>query len=140
MAERTRSEGISLDFQPMSPDERDRMMQFLLTQQTQFAADLAKSQERSDAEMAKLSAKTDRIADGLIGLTGIVGTVVRTMGDLATAQTRTEEQLRQTDARLRESDARLTTHIDRVESHLNVVIDMFERHLREDHGHPPIAG
>ena len=113
MAEQTRSEGISVDFQPMSPDERDRMMQFLLSQQAQFAADLAKSQERSDAEMAKLSAKTDRIADGLIGLTGIVGRafgdVGRAMDDLAAAQKRTE-------------------------GHLDVVIQMFERHLREDHG------
>ena len=111
MAERTRSEGISVDFQPMSPDERDRMMQFLLTQQAQFAADFA----RIDATMEKLSVKTDRIADGLIGLTGIVGRafgdVGRAMDDLAAAQKRTE-------------------------GHLDVVIQMFERHLREDHGRP----
>ena len=98
MAEPIRSEGMSVDFQPMSPDERDRMMQFLLTQQAQFAADIG-----------KLSTKTDRIADGLIGLTGLVG---RAIGDLATAQERTE-------------------------GHLDVVIQMFERHLREDHGRPP---
>ena len=107
----------------MSPEEMHRMMQFLLNQQAQFEANFAKSQEQFDARMEKLSAKTDRITDGLIGLTSIVG-------QLASAQQRTDEQLRQTAAALEQSGAR-------TESHLNVVIAMFERHLREDHGHPP---
>ena len=64
----------------MSPDEMQRMMQFLLNQQAQFAADCAKSQERFDAGLGKLS-------DGLIGLTHIVG-------QIASAQQRTDEQLR----------------------------------------------
>jgi len=101
-----------VEFQPTSPDERERMMQFLLNQQRQF-----------DANLEKLSTKTDRIADGLIGLTGLVG---RAIGDLSAAQQRTDAQLRETDAHLKE-----------VESHLNVVIQMFDRHLREDHGRPP---
>jgi hypothetical protein len=110
----------------MSPEERERMMQFLLNQQTQF-----------DANLEKLSAKTDRIADGLIGLTGLVG---RAIGDLSAAQERTDEQLRETGAQLRETDAQLRVtdaHLKEVESHLNVVIQMFDRHLREDHGRPP---
>ena len=130
MARQARSEGISVEFQPMSPEEMQRMMQFLLNQQARFDANSA----RFEVGMEKLSAKTDRIADGLIGLTGIVG-------QLAASQQRTDEQLRQqlkeTDARLRETDARLSEHIETVESHLNVVVQMFERHLREDHGHPP---
>lgn len=112
-----------MDFQPMSPEEMQRAMQFLLSQQAQFAADFTRHRE----QFAELSAKTDRIADGLIGLTGLVG---RAVEGLAAAQLRTDE-------RLRETDARLTAHIDRVESHLNVMIEMFERHLREDHGRPP---
>jgi hypothetical protein len=44
---------ILVDFQPMSPEELQRMMQFLLNQQAQF-----------DANLEKLSAKTDRIAEG----------------------------------------------------------------------------
>ena len=103
----------------MSPEERDRMMQFLLNQQAQFDANQAKFDESLQA----LSAKTDRIAEGLIGLTGLVS---RGIGDLAAAQQRTDEQLRHTDA-----------HVEAVESHLNIVIAMFERHLREDHGRPP---
>ena len=97
------------------------MMQFLLNQQAQFDANQAKF----DSALYALSAKTDRIADGLIGLTGIVGR-------LAAAQERT-------DAQFREADARLQEHIDHVDSHLNVVVEMFERHLREDHGQPPVS-
>ncbi len=119
-----------MDFQPMSPEDMQRAMQFLLNQQAQFAADSARRAEEQAANDARwterfdqLSAKTDQIAVGLIGLTGIVG-------QLAASQQRTDEQLR-------ESDARLSKHIDTVESHLNVVIEMFERHLREDHGPRP---
>ena len=130
MTRRTKNEGISVEFQPMSPEEMQRMMQFLLNQQARFEANFAKSQEQFDARMEKLSAKTDRITDGLIGLASIVG-------QLASAQQRTDEQLKESDHRWREADARLEEHIDRVESHLNVVVDMFDRHLREDHGHPP---
>ena len=110
----------------MSPEEIERTVQFLLHQQAQFAADFE-----------KLSGKTDRLADGLVGLTGIVGRLSENVAQIATAQQRTDRQLRETDARLKESDARLSDHIGTVESHLNVVIQMFERHLREDHGHPP---
>jgi septal ring factor EnvC (AmiA/AmiB activator) len=114
----------------MSPEERERMMQFLLNQQAQFAADFERHKGQFDADMKRLSAKTDRIAEGLLGLTSIVG-------QLAAAQQRTDAQLRETDARLRETDARLTKQIENTDSHLNVVIHMFERHLREDHGRPP---
>jgi hypothetical protein len=101
------------DFQPMSPDEMQRAMQFIVNQQAQFTAD-----------MEKLSVKTDRIADGLIGLTGLVN---RAVENLAAEHERTEKEMR-------EGDARLTAHIDRVESHLNAVIDLIER--RHD-GRPP---
>src|SRR5262245_18396928 len=62
MALQSPKRGILVDFQPMSPDEIERTLQFLLNHQAQFAADLE-----------RLSIKTDRIAEGLIGLTGIVG-------------------------------------------------------------------
>jgi ABC-type transporter Mla subunit MlaD len=106
----------------MSPEEMQRTMQFLLHQQAQF-----------DARFEKLSAKTDQVADGLIGLTAIVGRVVDSVSQIADAQKRTDEQLRNTDVKL----GALSDHINTVESHLDVVIQMFERHLREDHGHRP---
>ena len=96
----------------MSPEEIERTVQFLLRQQAQFAADFE-----------KLSAKTDRMTEGIIGLAAIVGA----------AQQRTDEQFQRTDTRLNE----LGEYIKTVESHLNVLIEMFERHLREDHGHRP---
>ena len=36
-----------------------------------------------------------------------------------------------------DTETRLAEHIKTVESHLSVVIQMFERHLREDRGHCP---
>lgn len=114
-----RKDGILVEFQPMSPEEIERTVQFLLRQQAQFVADFE-----------KLSSTTDRIADGIIGLTGIVGHLADGLVQLTQrvdqlAQ-RTEEHFRQTD-----------DHLNTVESHLDVVIQMFERHLREDHGHQP---
>jgi len=104
-----------VEFEPMSPEEIERTVQFLLRQQAQFAADFE-----------KLSAKTDRMTEGIIGLSAIVG-------HLHTAQQRTDEQFKRTDTRLNE----LGEYIKTVESHLNVLIEMFERHLRDDHGHRP---
>ena len=92
----------------MSRDEIERTMQFILHQQAQFAAnmertevDLAKlaaqqgrfeshqerfesHQERIDATLERLSAKTDNIADGLIGLTGVVGQLTDSVSRLVT--------------------------------------------------------
>src|SRR5262249_42346930 len=126
MAVPDRLGGILVEFEPMSPEEMQRTMQFVLRQQAQFAADFE-----------RLSTKTDRVSDGIIGLTGIAG-------HLHEAQQETDRQLREmvreTDRRFKETEARfgeLGDYIKSVESHLNVLIDMFERHLREDHGHRP---
>ena len=111
-----------MEFEPMSPEEIERTVQFLLRQQAQFAADFE-----------KLSAKTDRMTEGIVGLTAIVG-------HLHAAQQRTDEQFKRTDEQFRRTDTRfneLGEYIKTVESHLNVLIEMFERHLREDHGHRP---
>jgi Fe-S-cluster containining protein len=107
--------GVFVEFQPMSPEDVQRTMQFLLRQQAQFAADFA----RVDAQLEALSGKVDQFASGLIGLTSIVGRVVDSVSEIAEAQKRTDKQLRTVDA------------------HLDIVIEMFERHLREDHGHRP---
>ena len=104
-----------MEFHPMSPEEMQRTMQFLLAQQAQFAADFE-----------KLTAKTDRMADAIIGLTGIVGRI-------ADQQERTDQQIRETNTRVDE----VGEYIKTVERHVNVVIQMFERHLREDHGQRP---
>lgn len=129
MALPRRKAGVFVEFQPMSPEEIERTVQFLLH-----------SQGRFEANFEKLSAKTDRIADGLIALTGIVGRVnddvgqlAGHVGGLAAAQQETDRQLRETKVRLDE----VGEYIKTVESHLNVLIEMFERHGREDHGRRP---
>jgi ABC-type transporter Mla subunit MlaD len=106
----------------MSPEEIERTMQFLLNQQAQFAADFA-----------NLTAKTDRMADAIIGLTGIVGSVIEQVNrladshaKLAAAQQQTDEQLRTTDEQLKATDARL-----------DALIELFERQLREKNEPPP---
>ena len=104
-----------MEFQPMSPEEMQRTMQFLLAQQAQFASDFE-----------RLTAKTDRMADAIIGLTGIVGRI-------ADQHERTDQQIRETNTRVDE----VGEYIKTVERHVNVVIQMFERHLREDHGQRP---
>ena len=109
------------------------MLQFLLNQQAQFAADIARNE-------ARLTEGFGRVNEGLVGLTAIVG-------QLAAAQLRTDEQLRTTQERMDTRGQRMDTlgqrvddvgqYIQTVESHLNVVIQMFEQHLREDHGRAP---
>jgi len=61
-----------MDFQPMSPEEIQRRMQFLLDQQARF-----------DTQIEQLSGKVDRMADGLVGLTGIVGRLATTVDHFA---------------------------------------------------------
>jgi septal ring factor EnvC (AmiA/AmiB activator) len=131
MAVQRVSGGSLVDFQPMSPEQIERTMQFLLQQQAQFAADFE-----------KLSAKTDKIGEAIIGLTAIVGHVTEHVDQLTKAQIATDQQMKDTDQRLkdlervmREQNAEQREHTRTVESNLNVVIQMFERHLREDHGH-----
>ena len=118
-----------MEFEPMSPEEIERTVQFLLRQQAQFAADFE-----------KLSAKTDRMTEGIIGLTAIVGHLHGAQQRTDEQFKRTDEQFKRTDEQFRRTDTRLNElgeYIKTVESHLNVVIEMFERHLREDHGHRP---
>ena len=115
-----------VEFEPISPEEMQRTMQFLLAQQAQFAANFE-----------KLTVQTDRIADAVIGLTGIVGRIANQqerLGDqLARQQERTDQQIREVNTRVDD----LGGYIKTVEAHLNVVIEMFERHLRDDHGQRP---
>jgi ABC-type transporter Mla subunit MlaD len=157
MAVPLRTRDIPVEFQPMSPEEMQRTMQFLLAQQAKFAADFE-----------KLTIKTERMTDAIIGLTGIVGrhadqherteAVIGRLADqqeylidivtrIADRQNRTDEQIRETNAQLGETNAQLRETITRVddlgqyiktvEAHLNAVVEMFERHLREDHGQRP---
>jgi ABC-type transporter Mla subunit MlaD len=129
MARAARNERICVEFQPMSPEQVERTVQSLLQQQAQFAADFE-----------RLSGKTDLIADGLIGLTGLVGGVNENVGRLAERVDGLAERVDGLAERMNEltTAQQLTDRqLREVESNLNVVIQMFERHLREDHGRTP---
>jgi len=118
-----------MEFQPMSPEEIERTVQFLLHQQAKFAADFDKQSAKTDRmteailglastvgrvtdDVGQLAGRVAGVADGLIGLTGIVGRVTERLEQLAKAQQLTDQQLKETNK-------------------------LFERHLREDHGHRP---
>jgi chromosome segregation ATPase len=110
----------------MSPDEIERTMQFLLQQQAQFAADSARNDARWVELRDELTEKTRQLTEGLLGLTSVVGT-------LAASQLATDRQLQIVDRQLQTVD----TQIQTTEEHLNALIQLFERHLREDHGAQP---
>src|SRR5437867_3624910 len=97
----SRNGGFLVDFQPMSPEEMQRMLQFLLNQQAQFAADIARNE-------ARLTEGFGRVNEGLVGLTAIVG-------QLAAAQLRTDEQLRTTQERMDTRGQRMDTLGQRVD-------------------------
>ncbi len=108
--------GILVDFQPMSPEERERTMQFLLNQRAQFAADHARGQER-----------LGRVEGALIAVTGVLGRWAenaerhdREMAEMRAAQAKANEEWKEQWKRSGER--------------LDIVVNMFERHLREDHG------
>jgi ribosome biogenesis SPOUT family RNA methylase Rps3 len=61
-----------VDFQPMSPDEMQRTMQFLLNHQAKFVVDFDRLTEKVD----KLAEKTDRIADSMIVVTSVLGQLI----------------------------------------------------------------
>jgi len=122
-----------VEFRPMSPDEIQRTVQFLLNHQAQFAADFEKLSGKVDGLADSVAGVKQAVNDltGIVGhtlgLVGRIGTVVESLTiTLAAAQQRNDEQFRRTDARIGEYAERF----DRV-------IQMFERHLRDDHGYRP---
>ena len=98
-----------MDFQPMSPDEMQRTMQFLLNHQAKFTVDLDKMTVNFEALSKKfesLTDKVDRLADSMIGVTSILGQLIR-------AQETTNQS------------------VDRLHG-------VFVQHLRRDHGYTDV--
>ena len=122
MADTPTDGGIRVDFPPMSPEEIERTMQFLLRQQAQFAADFAQR-----------SVEIDKLKDAVVGLTGVAGHTLRAIDQLGARAEQLAVHQQRTDERLRE----LVEQVQRTDSHLDVLIEMFERHLRDDHGPRP---
>jgi archaellum component FlaC len=136
MARTARFGGVPVEFRPMSPDEMQRTMQFLVEHQAQFAADFE-----------KLSAKVDGLADSVKetkeavnSLTTVVGHTVGLMGELTVKMGHLAEQGRRTDEHLDElaGDVReLAEQGRRTDARLDRLAELFDRHLRDDHGRKP---
>jgi methyl-accepting chemotaxis protein len=130
-----------VEFQPMSPEEMQRTMQFLLAAQAQFAADF----ERLSLKVDHLSDKVADVTEAVAGLTSIAGHTLAALGNLTGSVERMSGSVdglvgtvqRLVDAQGR-SDARLSELAEQgkaTDARLSALIDLFERHLREDH--PP---
>ena len=111
-----------MEFQPMSPEEIERTMQFLLHQQAQFATDFE-----------KLSAKTDRMTDGIVGLTGIVGHLTEHLEHMTEHLGHVTHRLGDVTERL----DRLGAAQERTDQQIRDLNAQMDRHVRKDHGHPP---
>ena len=75
-----------MEFQPMSPEEMQRTMQFLLASQAQFAADFERLSIKVDGLAGKLDGLTDKVAgvtDAVARLTTVAGHTLAAVGDLA---------------------------------------------------------
>ena len=126
-----------MEFQPMSPEEMQRTMQFLLAQQAQFAADF----ERLSIKVDGLADKVTGVTDAVARLTTVAGHTLAAVGDVAGTVERLgglsagEERLRDSERR---ADSRLIELAEQgkaTDARLGALIELFERHLREDH--PP---
>ena len=74
-----------MEFQPMSPEEMQRTMQFLLASQAQFAADFERLSIKVDGLAGKLDGLTDKVAgvtDAVARLTTVAGHTLAAVGDL----------------------------------------------------------
>ncbi len=123
-----------MEFQPMSPEEMQRTMQFLVAHQAQFAADF----ERLSIKVDGLADKVTGVTDAVARLTTVAGHTLAAVGDVAG----TVERLGGTVERLRDSERRVDARLIELaeqgkatDAKLAALIDLFERHLREDH--PP---
>ena len=134
----------------MSPEERERTMQFLLQSQAQHEANFA----RLETSLAGLDTKTNQIADGLLSLTKIVDAGERKVKELADSVVimrdgilgltgivgRREEEGERLDQRLKdlaEAGQQTDRRLKQLAEAQDRLGDYFERHLRDDHGRRP---
>ena len=112
--------------QPMSPEEIERTIQFLLNHQAQFTVD-----------MDGLSTKIDRVSEAIMGLTGIVGRMAEHVSE---SQDRIDQQFLRVDEQLLKNAAaqeRTDQQLRELARNLQGLEGLFRRHLRDDHGHGP---
>ncbi len=106
----------------MTDEERQRQMDFILTQQAQFAVaiqTLRESQARTDAQLAMYAETQSEFSQ----------IAMRSIQALVDAQLRADERQAQADERQAQADERLA----RTDERLNMLINIVERHISEGH-------
>jgi hypothetical protein len=123
----------------MLPEEMQRTMQFLLASQAQFAADFERLSIKVDGLAGKVDGLTDKVAgvtDAVARLITVAGHTLAAVGDLAGTVERVGGTVERLVDAERRTDARLTELAEQgkaTDARLGALIDLFERHLREDH-------
>jgi len=106
----------------MNNDEMQRNMEFIVSQQAQFAADIQKLQEAH----VQAEARITRIEGAVVTVVDLVGQLARTqettgtqIAELVNSQKRTDEAMKRTDEALAETNERLNTFINFVERYIS---------------------
>ena len=108
----------------MTDEERERKMDFILEQQAQFAVamqTLREAQARSDEKLA-MYAQTQ---------SEFIEIATRSIQALVDSQLRAEER----QARADERQVRMDERMAQTDERLNVLINIVERHIGDDHKH-----
>jgi ABC-type transporter Mla subunit MlaD len=106
----------------MNNEEMQRNMEFIVSQQAQFAADIQKLGEAQ----VEAEARMTRIEGAMVAIVDLVGKLARSqdrtdgqLAELAAGQKRTDEALKRTDEALAETNDRLNTFITFVERYIS---------------------
>lgn len=106
----------------MTNEEMERAIEFLVQHQAQFSADMQAMRVEFDQRMTTLENKFGKLTDAAIGVTAMLGQLVK-------QQTESDEKIKvltekqtATDAQLKETDERL-----------NIFINVVERYISERH-------
>ena len=107
----------------MTNEEMQKLMQFILEQQAQFAVNIQKLEEaqaRSEAAQAKSEERIGRLEGAIVG-------VVNLLGNLTKAQERTDAKV----SELAEKVTELTEAQKQTDERLNALINTVERYISE---------
>lgn len=97
-----------MDFEPMSPEQIERTVHFMLDQQAQVEANLASV----SANLASLSKKTDGMADAIVALTALSDRTERTVREVTAGHAALREALIALTGIVGRSSERVDTRLD----------------------------
>jgi len=113
----------------MTNDEIERIIQVILKQQESFASDLeevgfrlkelADRQDKFQVQQDKLQTQMGTVMEGIVGLSGIIGSLSRRVGELTDAQKLTDG------------------HVSELTDRLNTFIGVVERYISEGRNGKP---